>query len=121
DVVARPCRRLLVTLGDRGSAYVASPAGTPDPLRRYQRGIARPSTVRAGGAVRSGRLGIVSAPDEGDSTGCGAVWGATCVLNLFAGADIEDAMRSANRAAARNVEHRGATGLHHHLSGRIGT
>ena len=31
------------------------------------------------------------------------------------------AMRRANRAAGRNVEHRGATGLHHHLQGRIAT
>jgi sugar/nucleoside kinase (ribokinase family) len=71
--------------------------------------------------VRSGRIGIVSAPDEGDPTGCGDVWGATCALHLFRGAEIEDAMRIANRAAARNVEHRGATGLHLHLTGRIGT
>ena len=121
DAVGNETRLLFVTLGDRGSAYVASPAWTADPLRWYQRGIARPAIVRTGGAVRSGRLGIVSGPDEGDPTGCGDVWGATCSLHLFRGADIETAMRIANRAAARNVEHRGATGLHHHLSGRIGT
>ena len=32
-----------------------------------------------------------------------------------------DAVRVANEAAGRNVAHRGATGLHHHLQGRLGT
>ncbi len=51
----------------------------------------------------------------GDPTGCGDVWGATCFIRLAAGATLEDAMAAANRAASRNVSHRGADGLYHHL------
>ncbi len=51
----------------------------------------------------------------GDPTGCGDVWGATCFMALLAGEELEGAMRAANRAASRNVSHRGAEGLHTHL------
>jgi sugar/nucleoside kinase (ribokinase family) len=60
-------------------------------------------------------------PRDGDPTGCGDVWGASFFASLLAQQDLETAMRRANAAAGRNVEHRGATGLHHHLQGRIGT
>jgi sugar/nucleoside kinase (ribokinase family) len=71
--------------------------------------------------VRTQRVPPELRPREGDPTGCGDVWGATFFCSLFAQRDIDEAMRRANAAAARNVEHRGATGLHHHLQGRIST
>lgn len=120
DVVGDATRLLLVTLGERGAAYIAAPAYAPDPLSWHPRGLVRPALARPGGAVRSGRIDTAGVPRAGDPTGCGDVWGATCALRLFRGEHIEDAMRAANNAAARNVEHRGASGLHHHLSGRIG-
>ena len=120
DVVGEELRLLLVTLGDRGAAYVASPAFRPDPMSWHATGLLRPSLVRAGGAARSERIAVLDGPREGDPTGCGDVWGATCALELFRGAPVENAIRAANRAAARNVEHRGASGLHLHLSGRLG-
>ena len=59
-------------------------------------------------------------PDPlGDPTGCGDVWGATLFCRLLAAADLETAMHDANRFAARNVEHRGATGLYRHLAGKL--
>jgi sugar/nucleoside kinase (ribokinase family) len=121
DVVGDDTRLLLITLGERGAAYIASPACEGDPLDWHRRGIVRPALARSGGAARSARIAVSAGPREGDPTGCGDVWGATCALHLFRGAPLESAVRAANHAAARNVEHRGASGLHHHLSGRLGT
>jgi sugar/nucleoside kinase (ribokinase family) len=45
-------------------------------------------------------------------TGCGDVWGATCFVALVRGQPLASALAAANRAAARNAEHRGADGLH---------
>jgi hypothetical protein len=47
------------------------------------------------------------------------VFGATCWCALLAGKSLVDAMAAALDAAARNVRHRGAGRLYHHLSGRI--
>jgi sugar/nucleoside kinase (ribokinase family) len=54
-----------------------------------------------------------------DPTGCGDVWGATYFSRLLAGDSLEVAMRAAHRAAARNLAHRGATGLSRHLRGEL--
>ena len=121
DVVGDDLRLLLVTLGPRGAAYVRSPAfaGRPLEWRRESIGLTRPLAVP--GAAQSERIAPdPAAPPEGDPTGCGDVWGATCFARLLAGDDVVDAMRAANRAAARNLAHRGASGLHLHLLGRIG-
>lgn len=52
-----------------------------------------------------------------DPTGCGDVWGATCFVRLVLGDPLAQAARAANRAAARNIGHRGADGLFEHLKG----
>jgi sugar/nucleoside kinase (ribokinase family) len=119
DVVGPDLRMLVVTLGSRGAAYVASPEFGHGPLR-WKREAGRAEPVIAPAAARSQKFTL--APDalvEGDPTGCGDVWGATCFCRLLAGRPLEDSVRAALDAAARNVRHRGATGLHHHLSGRI--
>lgn len=107
---------LAVTLGQRGAAYFAA----PDFERLSDLRRARPLSA-AGGPIRtalvSGARARVDGP--GDPTGCGDVWGATYFSRLLAGDKFADAMRAANRAAARNVEHRGATGLAHHLRGEL--
>ena len=60
------------------------------------------------------RTALVAAPNVnehgGDPTGCGDVWGATYFSRLLAGDNLGDAILAAHRAAARNVDHRGATG-----------
>ena len=67
----------------------------------------------------SAKVPNVDGARTGDPTGCGDVWGATLYCGLLAGLDLEGAMREANRLAARNVEHRGATGLFRHLAGKL--
>lgn len=99
---AAGCRALCVTLGARGVAY-------------FEKGPA--------GAVRTARL--VAAPAEpapaagGDPTGCGDVFGATAAAGLLAGQALEPALRRGLQLAARNVTHRGASGLRDHLLGRL--
>jgi len=92
-------RILCVTLGRRGAAYF-----TGSPVR-----TARIASDETGAAPF----------DEGDPTGCGDVFGATAAAALAQGAPLEDALRLASRRAARNVSHRGATGLRDHLLGRL--
>jgi sugar/nucleoside kinase (ribokinase family) len=107
-------RNLLVTLGRRGVVYFAA-AGFDrlDDLRRP----ARP----AGGPLRTALVPASAARVDGpgDPTGCGDVWGATYFSRLVAGDIMSVALRAACDAAARNVEHRGATGLAHHLRGEL--
>jgi sugar/nucleoside kinase (ribokinase family) len=98
--LARGCTTLCVTLGGRGAVYF-----TGDPVRTAR--VPPPPGEGAGAA--------------GDPTGCGDVFGATVTAGLLQGAAIEDAVRDGCRLAARNVAHRGATGLRDHLLGRLAT
>ena len=114
--LANGVRVLVVTLGVRGAAYFAD--ATFDRLDDLRR------TTPLGVATGPIRTALVPAErarvdGPGDPTGCGDVWGATYFSRLVAGDNLLDAMRAAHRAAARNVEHRGATGLAHHLRGEI--
>jgi len=94
--LALGCETLVVTLGPRGAAYFT---GRP---------------------VRSARIAPdVAADPEGDPTGCGDVLGATLAASLLGGAPLEKALRLGTRMGARNVSHRGATGLRDHLLGRL--
>jgi hypothetical protein len=115
---ANGIRCLVVTLGSRGVVYFAAPGF--DSLSDLTR---QPLDVAS--AIGPVRTALVPAEqlrgtvDAGDPTGCGDVWGATYFSRLAAGDKLSDAMRSAMRAAARNVEHRGATGLAHYLRGEL--
>ncbi len=106
---------LNVTLGKRGVVYFAAPGF--DRLSDLERGRLAPST----GAIRTELVPAVPPRDlgDGDPTGCGDVWGATYFSRLLAGENIRSAMQKASAAAARNVDHRGATGLAQHLRGEI--
>ena len=105
---------ITVTLGGRGAAYIAAPGFEPAPQR-----WSRPAPLTSATAARSGRVPLESPEEKGDPTGCGDVWGASFFARLLAGDGLEPAMRHANRLAARNVRHRGASGLLSHLSGRL--
>jgi hypothetical protein len=100
---------MLVTLGARGTAYVAAPG--------FDRWGSAPGSA-AGHPVRTA---LVSAPavDALDPTGCGDVFGAACCARLLAGAPFVEAIRDANGLAARNAAFRGAGGLARYLRGEL--
>jgi hypothetical protein len=106
---------LNVTMGSRGAVYFAAPGF--DRLTDLTKNGLAPAT----GALRTEL--IPAAPtrdfDGGDPTGCGDVWGATYFSRLLAGDDIRSAMSAAAHAAAKNVDHRGATGLAEYLRGEL--
>ena len=105
---------LVVTLGPRGAAYFAAPG--------FERlaDLRRDAPLGALGTIRTALIaGEHADTDSPDPTGCGDVWGATHFSRLLAGDNLTDAIRAAHRAAARNVTHRGATGLAHHLRGEL--
>lgn len=111
----RGARCLTVTLGARGAVYFAAPD-----FERLE-DLRRPRPLGASvGPVRTELIPGVK-PDvvPGDPTGCGDVWGATHFSRLLAGDKLSDAMRAANRAAARNLTYRGATGLANFLRGEL--
>jgi len=119
DVVGPRLRMLVVTLGERGAAYVASEHFGDGPMSWQRNG--GPPILAAGATARSEKFPPPSGGLPGDPTGCGDVWGATCFCRLLAGVPLEQAARDAVTAAARNVTFRGATGLYEHLIGRIPT
>ncbi len=112
--IANGVSTLSVTLGSRGVVYFAAPGfddlGGID--RRTTTGAIRTSLVPAK-PPRHGSLG--------DPTGCGDVWGATYFSRLLAGDKLDPALDRAMDAAARNVDHRGATGLADYLRGELST
>lgn len=117
NVVGPELKLITVTLGERGVAYVAGAGFDADPetWSETRRRVATPGTARSGMVpVEGGRV-------SGDPTGCGDVWGATFLARLIGGDALEVALARANQMAAKNVEHRGAEGLHRHLVGRLST
>ena len=108
---------LVVTLGSRGVVYVNAPGFTAlDDLRR------RGDAAFMSGAVHTSLVPAAPARVKGteqDPTGCGDVFGATLFSRLLCGDTFSSALHSAVRAAARNVEFRGASGLAHHLRGEL--
>lgn len=106
---------LNVTLGPRGAVYFAAPG--------FDRitDLDREALAQPAGALRTELIPAVPSRDfeGGDPTGCGDVWGATYFSRLLAGENIRSAMRAASIAAARNVDHRGATGLAQYLRGQL--
>ena len=114
-VVGPDLKLITITMGSRGAACVAAPAFSSD-ISMWPRMRGR---VASAAPAVTAQAGIPGGPREGDVTGCGDVWGATFFARLLEGEPIEDAIAVANSMAARNVEHRGARGLHLHLKGRI--
>ena len=102
---------LLVTRGPAGATWFAA-EDAPRPWTRP--GEPAPSE-RGRPSFRSGTVPADHLDDAGDPTGCGDVWGVTCFLVLLQGEKLSEAVAAANGAAARNLLHCGAEGLHHHL------
>ena len=116
--LANGVRSLVVTLGARGIVYFAAP-GFDKLADVHALSESAPRTARAEslGAIRTQLVPsrVAQVADGGDPTGCGDVWGATYFSRLAAGDTFLAAMSAALDAAARNVEHRGASGLAHYL------
>ncbi|MEO7502151.1 MAG: PfkB family carbohydrate kinase [Gemmatimonadaceae bacterium] len=108
-------KTLNVTMGKRGVVYFAAPGF--DRLADLERSDLQSSA----GPIRTELLPAAPARhgSDGDPTGCGDVWGATYFSRLLAGDNIAEAMRAALVAAARNVDHRGASGLARYLRGEL--
>jgi hypothetical protein len=87
---------LIVTLGSRGAVYVSG--GQP---------------------VTTALIPAETMLDALDPTGCGDVFGGAVFARLLAGESLERAIANGNRAAARNVSFRGASGLARHLRGEL--
>jgi hypothetical protein len=106
---------MTVTLGKRGIVYFAAPGF--DSIADLRRDGLGPTT----GAIRTARVPAKQPrhADPGDPTGCGDVWGATYFSRLLAGDKLDAAIDRALDAAARNVDHRGATGLADYLRGEL--
>ena len=106
---------IAITLGNRGVVYFAAPG--------FERltDVRRPTLGSASGAIRTAKLPAKPPrhAGPGDPTGCGDVWGATYFSRLLAGDKLETAIDRALDAAARNVDHRGATGLADYLRGEL--
>ncbi len=107
---------LVVTMSKRGAVFFAQPDFETLGLRRRADALTPPL-----GPVRTALVPTEPVSGDGDPTGCGDVWGATCFSRLLAGANLPDAMRAAHAAAGRNVVHRGASGLAAFLRGEIHT
>jgi hypothetical protein len=112
---------LLITLGKRGAVYFAAPGFERICDLPPRAGLSTSPRGGTGplGAVRTALVPAVAVDAPGDPTGCGDVWGATYFSRMVAGDKLSDAMTAAARAAARNVGHRGATGLAAHLRGEL--
>jgi hypothetical protein len=122
EMVNDELRLIIVTLGSRGTVYFSSPGFRKEPLTWHTASelLVRP-VMSAGGTVRSERIPSPAVTSTNDPTGCGDVWGGTFFCKLLAGHTLNTSIRSANAAAARNVEHHGATGLREHLLGKLAT
>jgi len=111
---ANGVKSLSVTLGSRGVVYFAAPGF------ETIRDLRRDALTQPSGAIRTAR--VPAKPTRhgpGDPTGCGDVWGATYFSRLLAGDKLDAAIDRALEAAARNVDHRGATGLADYLRGEL--
>jgi sugar/nucleoside kinase (ribokinase family) len=106
---------LSITLGSRGVVYFAAPGF--DRISDVRRPVLSPSS----GAIRTAKVPakIRRHSGPGDPIGCGDVWGATYFSRLLAGDNLDAALDRALDAAARNVDHRGATGLADYLRGEL--
>ncbi len=106
---------VAITLGKRGVVYFAAPGF--DRLSDLR----RPTLAPVSGPIRTAKVPAKPTRhgDSGDPTGCGDVWGATCFSRLLAGDKLDAAIDRALDAAARNVDHRGASGLADYLRGEL--
>jgi len=96
EVLGAGVTSLLVTLGPRGAVYVTE-----------------------GNPITTALVPAEIVSDPIDPTGCGDVFGAAVFARLLSGDPLPVAVAAGNRAGARNVTFRGASGLAQHLRGEL--
>lgn len=111
EVLGAGASALIVTLGPRGAIYVT--AGKS--LGATSRLAVQPSSNSITTALVPAEINS----DAADPTGCGDVFGAAVFARLLAGEPLPAAVAAGNRAGARNVSFRGASGLARHLRGEL--
>jgi hypothetical protein len=125
DALGAGTRLLVVTLGQRGAAYVADPGFNGWPTLAPTSPAGFPAAPAALPPFRRSaiRTALIPAPasDALDPTGCGDVFGAALFARLLSGDAVEPALVEATRMAARNAGFRGASGLSQHLRGELVT
>ncbi len=114
--IDRGVSSLIVTLGPRGVVWVNAP-GFTGVAARDRRG----ADAQLAGPVSTALMPAVVSRVKAlpDPTGCGDVLGATLFSRLLCGDTFSDALHAAVRAAGKNVEFRGASGLAHFLRGEL--
>ena len=105
-----PCA--LVTLGRRGATSIAAEGFTrlADLASTRERMTHRTAFVEHVSTTLAAPRFVHDGPGI-DPTGCGDVWGATCMARLVMGDELARAVEAANRAAGRSVQYHGASGL----------
>jgi hypothetical protein len=96
EVLGAGVTSLLVTLGPRGAVYITE-----------------------GNPITTALVPAEIVSDPIDPTGCGDVFGAAVFARLLSGDPLPVAVAAGNRAGARNVTFRGASGLAQHLRGEL--
>ena len=125
EILGAGAGALIVTMGPRGAAYVTSGKGVTLSAAKGQ--LSRLGPAPSGALPPEGDSGPVTTaliPAEivanpTDPTGCGDVFGAAVFARLLAGDPLPEAIVAGNRAGARNVTYRGASGLASHLRGEL--
>ncbi len=110
DAIGVGVSLVVVTLGERGIAYVATPGFASLADRRHPRLHGRP--------IQSQLMQATAVPDP-DPTGCGDVFGAATFARLLAGAPLVDALRIGIGYGEKNASFRGATDLAPRLRGEL--
>ena len=109
---------LVVTLGPRGAVYVT--AGRLDGWTAGgEADTSRPAVQPSSRPITTALVAGEPVTDPADPTGCGDVFGAAVFARLLAGDPLPEAIAAGNRAGARNVSYRGASGLARHLRGEL--
>jgi len=118
EVLAAGVSALVVTLGPRGAVYVT--AGRLDGWSAGGAAVTSHLAVQpSSGPITTALIPAEIVASPTDPTGCGDVFGAAVFARLLAGEPLPAAVAAGNRAGARNVSFRGASGLAQHLRGEL--
>jgi len=115
DMLGAGATTLVVTLGPRGAVYVTQGGW----VGGREGGISRPAVQQPSRPITTALVPVDIVASPTDPTGCGDVFGAAVFARLLAGDPLPEAIAAGNRAGARNVSYRGASGLTRHLRGEL--